>query len=438
MTSAPENRLQARWAILTFLFAIAIALLRAGVLTELAGVRFGASWAMIDFDTGVYYPVRAFLSGENPYDRDRFLSLYPVSDAFPPYAPFTLLLHLPFGLLPRAIAETLYALFTLGLMLVLAWMALRATQRNANVATVFMLAAILLLTRPGHWNLVLGQRAALLVLGTYLALFHANRAPWLSGVGITLAMLKPTWGIPLSLLMLARGDFRPVVLGVVLTLAVNLPLLALIISRAGGVSIFVERLVSGYHNWQDVRDVSPATSSVRIDAATTVSRFVGHSLDDPSQAFLTVLVIVIAVVGVRLLKNDRTSEAHDLTIGVICTAVLLCGHHVGYDFLLLTVPMLAVVFHGLPTSTNPWTRWLFIGLFAIPALNWVSTESVLAALQPGKGLWLAIASLNGLALIALFCGYLWLSVRWRLTGAGVDQSSARGSSHPLGSFRIGS
>jgi Glycosyltransferase family 87 len=434
--AARRVRLQTASAAAAFAFAIAIAVLRVGVFTEVAGIRFGAGWAMLDFDTGGYYPVRALLSGENPYDRERFLTLYPVSDGFPPYAPFTLLFHLPFGLLPHTVAEILYGLFTIGLMVVLAWMALRATRCDTKVATVIMLAAALLLTRPGHWNLVLGQRAALFAVGSYLALFHASRAPWLSAAGITLTMLKPTWGVPLLLLMLARGDLRPVALGVLLTLAANLPLLALIVSRAGGVGIFGEQLLKGYRVWQDLPDVNPATSSVRIDAATTVSRFVGHPLGDASQILLTVLVITVGAVGVRLLRNSRTPGGHDLTIGIICTAVLLCGYHLGYDFLLLTVPMLTVLVHGLPTSTNPWMRWLFIGLFAIPALNWISTESVLAALQPNKRLWLVIASLNGVALTALFCCYLWFAVRWRLSAAGAHQSSARGRSHPLGSLGL--
>ncbi len=425
MTSAAENRVQLRWAILAFVFAIAIALLRVGVFTELAGVRFSAPWAMVDFESGVYYPVRAFLSGENPYDRARFLSLYPVTDGFPPYPPLTLLIHLPFGLLARTTAEALYSLFTIGLMLVIAWIALRVTRRDAPVAAVLMLAAVLLLTRPGHWNLVLGQRAAELVLGSYLALFWAKRIPWLSGLGLTLATLKPTWGIPLGLLMLARGDIRPAAIGVLLTLAVNLPPLALIVNRAGGTSHFAERLVKGYHDWQDVPDVSPASSSVRIDAATSLSRFMGHPLNDLSQVLLTVLVITIAAVAVRMLRNDRAYGAHDITIGVICTGILLCGHHVGYDFILLTVPMLAILFHGSPVCVPSWSRWLFIGLFAIPALNWASTESVLAALQPTRAAWLVVASLNGVSLIAIFGGYLWLAVRWRRMATRVHSDGDR-------------
>jgi hypothetical protein len=411
VTLAAPQKLQLRWAVLVFVFAILIALLRVGVFSDFAGLRFAARWAMIDFHSGVYYPIQALLTGENPYDRERFLSLYPVSDGFPPYPPATLLLHLPFGLLAPATADVLYAVFTVGVMLLLTWVALRATQRHATPAGVFMLTGALLLTRPGHWNLVLGQRAAELALGSYLALFATPRQPWLSGAGLALSMLKPTWGVPLMLLMLARGDRRPVALGILLSFAINLPLLVLIVTRAGGVQLFVDRLFKGYHDWQAVSDVSPATSSVRIDAATTLSRFAGHPLGDMSQILLTVLVITCAAVAVHRLRSDRSAGTPDLSIGIICTAVLLCGHHVGYDFLLLTVPMLVLLFHGLPTSESRWGRRLFIGLMAIPAMNWVATESVLGALRPGKNLWLVIASLNGVSLIALYCGYLWLVVR---------------------------
>ncbi len=369
---------------------------------------------MLDFDSGVYYPIRAFLSGENPYDRQRFLSLYPVSDGFPPYPPLTLLLHLPFGLLPHALAAPMYAIFTLGVMLIFARIALQAASRDPTTAAVLLLAAALLLTRPGHWNLVLGQRAAVLALGSYLALFKARQAPWLAAAGLTVAMLKPTWGVPLAILMLARGDLRAVGASVFLTLAINLPLLALIAHRAGGPTVFMQRLLQGYHQWQEVSDVDPATSVVRIDAATTISRFVGHPLADLSQILLTVFVIAIAAAAVRQMRRDRSRAAGELTVGVTCTAVLLCGHHVGYDFLLLTVSALTVFFYGVPASGDAAVRLLFLGLFAVPALNWLATESVLGALRPGKALWLVIASLNGVALIVLFSGYVWLAARWSL------------------------
>jgi Glycosyltransferase family 87 len=403
-----------------FVVAVCVAALRVGVLTQVGNLRLGASWAMTDFDSGVYYPIQAVLSGENPYDRERFLSLYPVGDGFPPYPPAILLLHLPFGVLSVKTAHALYAGFTLGLTVILAWLALRMTRNRATVAAVLTLGAVLLVSRPGHWNLLLGQRAALLAVGSYLALFYADRLPWVSGAGLALATLKPTWGIPLATLMLARGNIRPVILGAVISALVNLPLLLLIAGRAGGLLAFQDRLLKGYREWQGTGDVSPASSTDRIDAATLISRFLGHPLSDGGQLGLAVSVIVLATIAVRVLKRDRAAGAQDLTIGVICTAVLLCGHHVGYDFLLLTIPMLAVIFRGLPAVAHKWETWVFICLFSVPTLNWVSTQSVLAALRPSGGLWLLVASLNSAALVCLFCGYLGLTARWRIARAGVS------------------
>jgi len=426
------------FALGVFSFALIVALLRVGLFTEFAGVRFGADWAMLDFDSGAYYPVRALLAGENPYDRQRFLSLYPVSDGFPPYPPFTLLFHLPFALLPHAAAAAAYAIFTVGLMLLLSRMALQETQGYATTAGVFLVAGVLLLTRPGHWNLVLGQRAALLAVGCYIALYEARRRPWLSGFGLALATLKPTWGVPLAILMLVRGDRIAVAAGAVLIAVLNAPLLAVIIHRAGGVGPFLERLTAGYRQWQGVSDVSPATSAVRIDAATTFSRFLGHPLGDGLQVCLTVFVVAAAALGVHLLKNDRSVGSRELTIGIICTAVLLCGHHVGYDFLLLTAPALAVLFHGLPaTGLGPrrGLRWLFLVLFAIPALNWAATASVLTALQPSPPLWLLIASLNGVVLIAALAAYLWLAARWSMASAKLDPHGATPTMRLVGSTR---
>jgi hypothetical protein len=60
------------------------------------------------------------------------------------------------------------------------------------------------------------------------------------------------------------------------------------------------------------------------------------------------------------------------------------------------------------------TRLAFLGLYAVPALNWLTTESVLAAWQPSPGTWLLLASANGLCVMGLFLGYLTLA--WRHPG----------------------
>jgi hypothetical protein len=57
-------------------------------------------------------------------------------------------------------------------------------------------------SRPGQWNLLLGQPALELTLPTYAALYNARRAPGLSGLALAISMYKPTFGIPLAVLTL--------------------------------------------------------------------------------------------------------------------------------------------------------------------------------------------------------------------------------------------
>ena len=115
-----------------------------------------------------------------------------------------------------------------------------------TIAATLGLTALLLLSRPGHMNLLLGQVTAQVVIGAYVALRWARTRPLLAGMGLALATLKPTYGVPLALLMLfGRGDLGAVVVGVALSGA--LCLVALVAARARG---GWRRAVRGVARWQ--------------------------------------------------------------------------------------------------------------------------------------------------------------------------------------------
>jgi hypothetical protein len=82
----------------------------------------------LDFDIAVYYPARAFLDGLDPYDQSAYRAAYPVQAPLPPFLPATLLLHLPFGLLPPGPSAALYLGVTLILILATGWLALGFTE----------------------------------------------------------------------------------------------------------------------------------------------------------------------------------------------------------------------------------------------------------------------------------------------------------------------
>lgn len=397
-----------------FALALGMAVARVGFLTQAAGVRLSADWAMVDFYSGAYYPVRALLEGENPHDRVRFMAVYPVAEMYAPFLPLTLLIHLPFGLLPPTIGAVTFFCATIVLTLVLAGLVLRLTGLRPTPASVIGVAALILLSRPGHWNLVLGQRAVEFTLATYIALAYAGKAPLLAGTGLAVALIKPTYGLPLAILILARGYWRPVVIGGLITSVVSVPILALFARRAGGWDIFFHKLIAGYRTWQQVADVNPATSIVRIDITTTISRLLGQTLSELSQVALTIALVMIAGVAVRTLATRSGDMAMGLFTSIVCLALLLCGYHLGYDLVLLTWPLAMLLIHGLPNrGRHGWLWWVLVGLFALLAFNWLTTESVLAAWQPTGPLRLAIASLNGVPLVLLFGIYLWLILTTR-------------------------
>jgi hypothetical protein len=162
---------RARLPLALLLYVSALALLPAAGLTE----------SRIDFERAVYYPARAFLEGLDPYEQHAYLARYPIDAPFPPFLPASLLLHLPFGLLSPGLAGALYFLVTLALVFASARLALAFTERRAAASDVIVVAALVLLSRPGRLVLRLGQLSFEPVVGTYLALYFAKRAPWLGG-----------------------------------------------------------------------------------------------------------------------------------------------------------------------------------------------------------------------------------------------------------------
>ena len=395
-------------ALLLFLFALGFAVLRVTTFSKGFGLRLGtAAWALLDFRTAIYYPIVAFLDGINPYDRVTMLASYPTRQGFGPFLPATLLLHLPFGLLPLSVSSLLYVATTVALTLLLAYLAFRYNDLEARPADVLLVAAVILLSRPGQWNLLLGQLAVQLALATYVALYYARRSPVVSGLGLAVSMVKPSVGLPLALLMLARRDNRAVLLGCAFAAIANLPLLAVLARRAGGVTPFVAQLTGvvrefGARAWND-----PSLSIARVDATALISRFLGVPLGGVAQALVAIAVLGLAALALRRMAARAEEPANfAMSTGIICAALLLSVYHQAYDLILLTLPAVALAYSGVPALLRPHRRrWFLLGLVGILAANYAATEAVLSALRMERGLWLVLVSVNGLALLTLFCVY---------------------------------
>jgi hypothetical protein len=411
------NRARTAVAAAIFVAALAGVVLRVGALTHVGDLRLGAPQAMNDFYSSVYYPIRAFLSGENPHDRERLKTLYPAVEEYPPYLPLNLVLYLPFGLLPPGAAAVAYFVFSAALTLPLSFVALRLAGIVPDPWRVTLVAGLLLLSRPGHWTLISGQHAILLTLLSYLALLHARRAPILSGVALGVCMYKLTYGVPLAVLMLACGAVRAVGIGVLIAGAVNTPLVLLLARRSGGLVPFFEKLSQGYQYWQNLPGMDPGTSLDpvtfnKIDVATFVSRFAGHAVPTGVSLTFAAAVLILAALGVRRLARQHRRAAEDLSLALVCLGMLLSVYHMTYDIVLLTAPFAALLAHGLP-APGPSARKVAFGvLFAVPCLNWALTQSALHAWKPAHHVWLVVVSVNTACLVALFAAYLALALTY--------------------------
>jgi len=132
----------------------------------------------------VYYPVRAMLSGVNPYYTTSYLEAFPVRVVFPLYSPGVLLVNLPFGLLPCELSAIVFFTASVALIPVLAILILSVAGLAPGLASTVWLSVFIAAGRPLYANLTLGQTALPIAVGIVLALHFARRRPGWGGVGL--------------------------------------------------------------------------------------------------------------------------------------------------------------------------------------------------------------------------------------------------------------
>ncbi len=353
-------------------------------------------WALQDFRDAVYWPVRALVAGDNPYDMPAWFARYPVSQEFPLYAPHHLLVHAPVAALPYELAAVAYFLLTLACTLALAWASLRVHGQPATLAAVCGLGALVLASRPGHMNVLIGQVTLPVVLGATAALWAGPARPWLAAAGLALAFTKPTYGVPLALLLYCRGDRRPVAIGMALAAAASLPVLVALVAGAGGIAAFVGSVIANQAASSATTVVDGTIGFARVDLWPLVVRLV-PSLPIGAQAPLGMAVLLLAALAVRRRAAAGAGRSAETTL-LIVLAVLVGVYHQAYDLLLL-VPALVGVAVAPRGARLP---VLCVGALLVPFLNYAASWPVLRLLQPDALAWHLIAMINPGLLLAVF------------------------------------
>ena len=359
-----------------------------------------------DFRDNFYYPSVAMMEGRNPYDYADYHATYPIDRPFPAYSPISLLLHLPLGLLPYRLAEAGDFLLNLALMVALAWLALRGAGRPIKAWKVLAVAALLVLSRPGHMTLYIGQCSAMMAVASTVALLYGRSRPFAAALGLAAACAKPSYGGPLGVLMLLRGDWRAFLLGSAFAAGLGFlggigPLL-----KAGGLLPLIESVRDSMAVVATDGTFNEPTSLIRLDPVSLVGRVLGRP---PGTVFNVVLAVVIlgaAGLLMRRLQASGEPEPRSVSNSLGCLAILLATYHQPYDALILALPVTAAVW--MPGRLEG-RRLALVLLLIVPWINYIATHTLLERLELNRFLWLVISQSNGVALaLALILG-MWMA-----------------------------
>lgn len=392
-------------AVLFFLLGVVATTVRISHNADIPGDPHVQQYGFQDFRDAFYYPSRAILDGVNPYDPVGYQAHYPVARPNSPYAPHSFVLHLPFQLFDYGPARWVHYAVNLALLLLLTRLTLKALGRPATIAALFFLGALVLLARPSHQTLFLGQVTFLVTLGVYLALTDDGDRSWWAAAGVALAAVKPTYGAPLLVLLLAQGRFRTVLRGTAIATAIVLPVLPTLAGSAGGLVPLVRSIFASYSIMEKDDAANASTSIIRLDAPAMVARLAATPPSDPIEAAIGLAVLALGGAAFVRLARDRSAEGRARAITMAILTIMLCTYHLAYDGVLLALPAAAIVLGARPDRPGPgWTgvpAWITM-LLLVPAVNYIATDTMMARLGFPDPLHAAITVANGVALFTVF------------------------------------
>ena len=365
---------------------------------------------MSDFHNGTYYPSLAFRQKVVPYGLDAERQ-YPLARAAPPYHPFVFIWHQPFTWFDVNVADVLFFFYNLGLVFLLAWMAIRFSGAPFSWCAFFLFSDLLLLSRPGHITIYTGYFTLELVIGTMIAIEFAQKRPWLAGVGILFAAGKPTFVLPLLILLLCRKNVKAVCWGVGLCVALGLAGLGWLASESSLPAV-IDGIREGQQALHDDLEEIPINSWTRTDIVGMAAKPFDWRPGDST--YLSAMFLLLLVPGWILWKNanrksaNQTSAAHrsdgHLESLVMVSAMLLSIYHHSYDCLLLFVPWVGVVFYSRGLWLSNFGRHSILVLGGIVWVNYLSTRTVRDRLgwEQTDTIWQIITVINGMCILGVF------------------------------------
>jgi hypothetical protein len=295
---------------------------------------------MQDFRDALYFPIREFLAGGNPYQPATMFEHWPVRQSFNLYQPYHLLLHAPFALPGYRVGAVAFALASLLLLVALAVLAAGRLRPYLPLALgTAVIATLLLLSQVGKAQLYVGQVNPLIAVGAAGALLARRDAPRWAAVALALAWLKPQFGLPLAVLLYVRGSRGVALVGTAVAAVASLVVVVPLVVRAGGLGPFLDVIATNLdHAGRTAYGAADSLVSQRVDLAAVFYRVTGWL---PAGAELLALggVLVVSAVLVRRLDRMGQPAAADL---LTCLAAVVAIVHQPGDVLIAVPSMVAV------------------------------------------------------------------------------------------------
>lgn len=210
---------------------------------------------------------------------------------------------------------------------------------------------------PVFVTLTHGQTSFLVAALLGGGLLLVERRPWLAGVLIGLATIKPQFGLLVPLALLASGQWRTIASAGVTAIA-----LAGFAALAFGPEVWADWLAI-------TRTASAATAGGNIPFAKMVSVFAGLSLVGvPSAAALAVQgAVTLALAAAVVTASWRRAFSPGLAALVLAGAPLATPFVLDYDMVLTAFPLAFLVARARAEGFADWERITIAAAFAAAA-----------------------------------------------------------------------
>jgi len=310
------------------------------------------------FHNQVYFPVRALVTGENPYSPE-YLQYHPDSAlgkriAMDPVPPSTLLILSPLAFLQLHAAEVVYILICVLLSIFCANLLLRAaTHRPPTIGGILLTAGLMMMCLPGVEAFVAYPTIMLTLFGVLLAIEHSGRQDLLSGLGIVLAFCQPVIGVAILILITFRRHFGALAFGILMLLLMNIVTIAWIGNNTeGGVSQAIEDARNLYPSlYEPVVSENVQISSDRVDAHSVVARLFSTEPWVAQQTnlhcYIATGLLLLALIAMLAERDHTQMEGLISRSGMlIATVTILFFYQTTEALYLLWIPVIGLLVDG--------------------------------------------------------------------------------------------